>query len=127
MSNPIYTNSRQMGNLSFLGVLLIVSNFSPKAIALPTHFGDSTPQHLIADLPTILPPATLPVNPRRTVNVPPLNRPDASKPSATTILPTNRTPSSVPAIPAKISQPETASFDSTPPVIEFGEPLPKTR
>lgn len=134
MSNPIYINSLQLGSLSFLGVLLIGGSFSPKAIAIPTDLSPSTPKRLVADLPNILPPPTLPVNPGSTVNVPSLNRPAASKPSSTTspiVLPTNRTPTfrqpSVQPIPAKISQPETVPSDLTPPVIEFGQPLPKTK
>lgn len=102
--------------------------------------------------PDALPPPTFPLNPGGTVNVPPVNPPAASTRSVPTlsappatlpppIFPTDGTPAvSVPALqsfptptqPVTTSQPlEPESDSESPPanslpVIEFGQPLPKT-
>ena len=108
----------------------------------------STTKDLIADLPNILPPANLPMNPGGVVKVPPLNRPEGSvpiqqqptMPSVTLPPPVfqrDRIPTfSVPAvqsIPGNTSQSSDRQLENTfptlssPPVIEFGQPLPKAR
>lgn len=151
MSNRIYPNSLKLGRIGFLGMVISVGIFSGKVNAFTTHSLPNlsvesfpTRNNLVADLPNILPPANLPVNSGGVVNVPPVNRPEASiriAPTSTivpttlppSVFPTNQTPTfSVPPvqpIPATISQPpESLSPNlSTPPVIEFGQPLPKVR
>lgn len=151
MSNPSYTNSYKLGRISFLGMVISVGIFSGKAIAFPPFSQPnlsihslSHPQRLIADLPYILPPANLPEHPKGVVNVPPVNRPEAFIPVAPTstilpatlppsVFPNNQAPAvRVPAVqrlPATISQPpESISPNlSSPPVIEFGQPLPQGR
>lgn len=107
---------------------------------------------LAQSFPDTLPPPNFPLNPGGTVNVPPVNPPAASTRSVPTlsappatlpppIFPTDGTPSvSVPALqsfptptqPVTTSQPLEPESDSaspptsSPPVIEFGQPLPKT-
>ncbi len=146
----------KLGSFSFLGVVMMVAIFSEKkAIALPTLSTDwqayqirSSTKRLIADLPNILPPANLPINPGGVVKVPPLNRPEAYVPiqqqpirSPVTlpppVFPRDRIPTfSVPAvqsIPGNTSQSSDRQLENTsptlssPPVIEFGQPLPKAR
>lgn len=101
--------------------------------------------------PDTLPPPNFPLNPGSTVNVPPVNPPAASTRSVPTlsappatlpppIFPTEGTPAvSVPTLqsfptptqPVTTSQPLEPESDSasppasSPPVIEFGQPLPK--
>lgn len=126
MSN-IYTNLLKLGSLSFLGVVISVGIFTLKANTLCNPKGLITAsQSLIADLPNTLPPPNLPINPGGTVKVPPLNRPESSRiptiPSQP-VLPTNQTADpAVQRLPNTISQPP-----NSPPVIEFGQPLPKVK
>ncbi len=146
----------KLGSFSFLGVVMMVAIFSEKkAIALPTLSTDwqayqirSSTKRLIADLPNLLPPPNLPINPGGVVKVPPLNRPEAYvpiqqqpiMPSVTlppAVLQRDRIPTfSVPAvqsIPGNTSQSSDRQLENTsptlssPPVIEFGQPLPKAR
>lgn len=123
MSNLIYLNSCKV-----LGVVAIVGSFSGNALAITP----STPrfsEHLVADLPTSLPPANLPGNSRTTVTVPPLSRPEALQ------APASKKPSNLPrnqvapvqTLPAA-REAEIAPTDiDSPPVIEFGQPLPQRK
>jgi hypothetical protein len=133
---------QRLGTLSFIGVVMIVAISSvSKAPAVAALLTDT------------LPPANLPANQTSVVNVPLVNRPEASTAIAQTwtmppatlppaVFPTNQTPTvSVPPLqpiptqtptPVTTSQPlERASESVSPalsssPVIEFGQPLPKT-
>lgn len=84
--------------------------------------------------PTTL-PSTVPATPqRRGVNVPPLNRPEATTPAT---LPPARFPEPMPAVrvptlqpspsptPSPLAPPQTQNSSPTLPIIEFGQPLPK--
>jgi len=124
MSNLFYLNS-----LKVLGVVAIVGSFSGNALAITPKSTPRFSEHLVADLPTSLPPANLPGNSRTTVTVPPLSRPEALQ------APASKKPSNLPrnqvapvqTIPAG-REPEIAPTDlDSPPVIEFGQPLPQRR
>jgi hypothetical protein len=121
MSKLIYLNS-----LKVLGMVVILGGVSGNAIALTPNTPNIS-RHLVADLPTVFPPANLPVNPRTTVKVPPLNRPEASVVPATPnprVLPNNQAPAT-PNIPATRKIESTPPDASVPQIIEFGQPLPK--
>ena len=122
---------QRLGTLSFLGVVMIVPIFSlQKALSLTPLAANQggvvdVPSNrleasiLIAQTPTTIPatlPATvLPANQTPTVSVPPLQPTPSQTPTpVTTFQPLERSPESVsPAV-------------SSSPVIEFGQPLPKT-
>lgn len=111
-----------------------------------------TPRTGVPVSPTTLPPANFPIQQNRGVNVPPVNRPEASRSSTPTpatppatlppaIFPSDRIPAvSVPPlqpIPSPTPTPITTSQPVNPlpervspahrssPAIEFGQPLPK--
>lgn len=124
MSKLIYLNSCQV-----LGVVAILGYFSGNVLAITPNSTSSFSEHLVADLPTSLPPANLPGNSRTTVTVPPLYRPEGREAPASkkpSNLPRNQTPT-LQTIPAA-RQPETPTADlDSPPVIDFGQPLPQRR
>lgn len=104
---------------------MILGSFSGNAIALTPDI--PTSRHLVADLPSAFPPANLPVNPRTTVKVPPLNRPEAAAQPATPnfiVLPKNQAPA-LPSIPSARKIESTPTDASVPQIIEFGQPLPR--
>lgn len=116
---------------------------------IPCYFLAKETSRLVADLPNTLPPPYFPVNPGGVVNVPPVKRPERAIPSLpssvispATLPSTNQPPSvSVPSLESNprrsrssvtTSQPVEDSDESvsppsnSSPVIEFGQPLPKT-
>lgn len=121
MSNLIYLNSCVLAVLAIVGSVWQVQAVTPTATF-------SLAQHLVADLPTTLPPANLPRNSRTRVTVPPLSRPEAMQ------VPANKKPSNLPrqvpavqTIPAGRDSKTNLTSSDTPTVIEFGQPLPQRR
>ncbi|MGC1393871.1 MAG: hypothetical protein WA828_06280 [Coleofasciculaceae cyanobacterium] len=119
MSNLIYLNSCILGVVAIVGSVSEVQAMTPTATSSPA-------QHLVADLPTSLPPPNLLRNSRTRVTVPPLNRPEAIS------APANKKPGNLPrqtpsvqTIPARDKT--TLTNSEAPAVIEFGQPLPQRR
>lgn len=121
MNKLIYLNSLK------LGVLVIFASLSGNAIALTSNT-PSRSSHLLADLPSALPPANPPVNSSTTVKVPPLNRPEASvvpTPNTVLTLPKKTQTPAVTNTPAALKPESSHPGYSVPQIIEFGQPLPK--
>ncbi len=122
--------AQRLGSLSFIGAMMIVAIYwASEAVAtadpqqgitsnvLPVNRPEAI--RAIAQIPTIspstLPPAVFPTNQTPAVSVPPLQSlPSQTLPPATIPQPSDRPSESVSPLP------------STSPVIEFGQPLPKT-
>lgn len=120
MSN-IYLNSCILGVVAIVGSVWQVQAMTPISTS-------SAAQHLVADLPTSLPPPSPPRNSRTTVTVPPLSRPEAMQ------APVNKKPGNLPrnqaptlqTIPARETETTLTNSDA-PTVIQFGQPLPQRR